>query len=288
MNEDVFVLMQDRMPAFSKGQRRIATYIVENYDKTAFMTANALGKAVGISESTVVRFATELGFDGYPGFQKAMQEAVMNRLTSAERPEPSNKEFENDVLFSVLRSDAEKLYQTAEIIDHKGFLTAVKIISEAKRIFVIGSSWEAGLVNFFGHSLSFLFPDVHVAISSGERELFEQVLHAQAGDVAIVFAFSQYSAGFEKIIQFCQDEGVAIVAITNSRLSPIGKLSDVTLVAKSDSVSFVDSLVAPLSVANALLIALSSEKETELQKNLDKFEQIRKEYHVNEKQVSKR
>lgn len=283
MNEDVFMLMQDRMVTFSKGQRRIATYIVENYDKTAFLTANALGKAVGISESTVVRFATELGYDGYPGFQKAMQEAVMTRLTSAERLEPSNNGFENDVLSSVLRSDAEKLYQTAEIIDHKGFLEAVKMISEAKRIFLIGSLWEAGLVNFLGHSLNFVFQDVHVLISSGERELFEQIMHAHAGDVAIVFAFSKHSSISEKMIQFFRDAGVAIVAITNSRLSPIGKLSDVTLVAKSDSVSFVDSLVAPLSVVNALLVALSSEKETELQNNLDKIEHIWEEYHVNEK-----
>ena len=158
-----------------------------------------------------------------------------------------------------------------------------KMISEAKRIFLIGSLWEAGLVNFLGHSLNFVFQDVHVLISSGERELFEQIMHAHAGDVAVVFAYSKHSSISEKMIQFFRDAGVAIVAITNSRLSPIGKLSDVTLVAKSDSVSFVDSLVAPLSVVNVLLVALSSEKETELQNNLDKIEHIWEEYHVNEK-----
>lgn len=284
MNGDILTVMQSKASTFSKGQRLLARYITEAYDKAAFMTASCLGKTVGVSESTVVRFATELGYDGYPCMQKAMQEMVLNRLTSVQRIEVTSDRIGNqDVVSMVLQSDADKLRQTAEILDRKEFASAVKAILEANRIYILGARSAAPLANFLGYYLKFMFSNVHVVTVSGCSEMFERVIDINADDVVVAFSFPRYSAATAKGAQYCRTTGAKVIGITDSRLSPLGEHCDHVLLAKSDMVSLVDSLVAPLSVINALLVALASGREQSLAKTFDTLEQVWEEYNVYEK-----
>ena len=289
MNGDIFTLLQSRAGSFSKGQRLIAKYITEAYDKAAFMTASKLGKIVGVSESTVVRFAVELGYDGYPSMQKAMQEMVLNRLTSVQRIGIANDRIGNqDVLSMVLQSDADKLRQTGETIDRNDFRLAVDAILKAKNIYVMGVRSSAALASFMGYYLNFMFSNVHIVTSAGESEMFEKLVNVTSEDAVIAFSFPRYSALIAKGAQYCRTTGASVIALTDSRISPLGQASDYVLVSKSDMVSLVDSLVAPLSVVNALLVALAAEKEQTLAKTFDSLERIWEEYNVYEKQVDRK
>lgn len=289
MNDDIFALLQSRAGSFSKGQRLIAKYIMEAYDKAAFMTASRLGKIVGVSESTVVRFAVELGYDGYPSMQKAMQEMVLNRLTSVQRIGVANDRIgKQDILSMVLQSDADKLRQTSELIDRNDFRMAVQAILHAKDIYILGVRSAAALASFMGYYLSFMFRNVHMVTSSGDSEMFEKLVNVSADDAVIAFSFPRYSSLIAKGAQYCRTTGASVIGLTDSRLSPLGQNSDYVLLAKSDMVSLVDSLVAPLSVVNALLVALAAEKEQALSKTFDSLERIWEEYNVYEKQVDKK
>ncbi len=289
MKGDILFLLQSRADSFSKGQRSIAKYILEAYDKAAFMTASRLGKTVGVSESTVVRFAVELGYDGYPSMQKAMQEMVLNRLTSVQRMGVANDRIGNqDVVSTVLQSDAEKLRQTEELIDRSEFKNAVNAILGAKNIYLLGVRSAAALADFMGYYLNFMFPNVHVITSAGESEMFEKLVNVTSQDAVIAFSFPRYSALVAKGVQYCKTTGAAVIAITDSRLSPLAQVSDYVLLAKSDMLSLVDSLVAPLSVVNAVLVALAAQKEQTLEKTFDALERIWEEYNVYEKQVDKK
>lgn len=287
MNVDLFTLLHQKASTFSKGQRQLAKYITEAYDKAAFMTANRLGKTVGVSESTVVRFAVELGYDGYPCMQKAMQEMVLNRLTSVQRIEVANDRIDsNDVVASVLQSDADKLRQTSELLDRDAFNAAVSAIIKAKRIYVLGSRSAAPLANFLGYYLNFMFDDVHIVTASGASEMFEKLIRVNADDVVIGFSFPRYSAATVKGAQYCRTTGATVIGFTDSHLSPLGQHSDYVLLAKSDMLSLVDSLVAPLSVVNALIVALASGRENNLSKTFDGLERVWDEYNVYEKRVN--
>lgn len=289
MNPDMFTLLQQKAQTFSKGQRLLAKYITEAYDKAAFMTASRLGKTVGVSESTVVRFAVELGYDGYPSMQKAMQEMVLNRLTSVQRIEVANDRIGNqDVVSSVLQSDADKLRQTAELVDREAFRAAVKAILSAKRIYILGCRSAAPLANFLGYYLNFMFDDVHIVTASGASEMFEKLICVDADDVVIGFSFPRYSAATVKGAQYCRTTGATVIGFTDSYLSPLGQHSDYVLLAKSDMLSLVDSLVAPLSVVNALIVALASGREQILSKTFDALEHVWEEYNVYEKRVDNR
>lgn len=286
MKDDILSILEEKDPMFSKGQRRIAGYITESYDKAAFMTASRLGKTVGVSESTVVRFAVELGFDGYPEMQKAMQEMVMNRLTSVQRIEVANDRIGNqDVLTKVLQADADKLRQTAETISREHFRNAVDVILKARRIYILGVRSAAPLANFAGYYLNYMFEDVRVITVSGAGEMFENLVNITPEDVVIAFSFPRYSSATLKAAQYCRGLGATVIGITNSNLSPLAQNSDCVLIAKSDMVSLVDSLVAPLSVVNALLVALASARETEVQKSLETLERVWEEYNIYEKRV---
>lgn len=286
MNDDILTVLKTQTPTFSKGQRRIATYITESYDKAAFMTASRLGKAVGVSESTVVRFAVELGYDGYPSMQKALQEMVLNRLTSVQRIGIANDRLgKQDVLATVLQADADKLRQTNDSISREAFYTAVDAILNARRVYLLGVRSTGMLVNFLGYYLNYMFDNIHVVTSSSESEMFEKLLDINAEDVVVAFSFPRYSASTINGVRYCRDIGAKIIGITNSNLSPLGQISDHVLVAKSDMVSMVDSLVAPLSVVNALIAALSSRREKELSKTFDTLERVWEEYNVYEKRV---
>lgn len=286
MKDDILAVLEEKSPTFSKGQRKIAGYIVDSYDKAAFMTASRLGKTVGVSESTVVRFAVELGFDGYPEMQKAMQEMVMNRLTSVQRIEVANDRIGNqDVLAKVLQADADKLRQTAETISREDFQTAVNVILKARRIYLLGVRSAAPLANFAGYYMNYMFEDVRVITVSGAGEMFENLVGISPEDVVIAFSFPRYSSATLKAAQYCRGIGATVIGITNSHVSPLAANSDYVLIAKSDMVSLVDSLVAPLSVVNALLVALAAARETEVQKSLSTLERVWEEYNIYEKRV---
>ena len=286
MQDDILTILEDRESSFSKGQRRIAAYITESYDKAAFMTASRLGKTVGVSESTVVRFAVELGFDGYPQMQKVMQEMVMNRLTSVQRIEVANDRIGNqDVLTKVLQADADKIRQTAETISREHFRCAVESILKARKIYVLGVRSAAPLANFAGYYMNYMFDDVRVVTVSGAGEMFENLVNITPEDVVVAFSFPRYSSATLKAAQYCRGVGATVIGITNSNLSPLAQNSDFVLVAKSDMVSLVDSLVAPLSVVNALLVSLASAREQEVQKSLSTLERVWEEYNIYEKRV---
>lgn len=285
MRQDILSILKSKEASFSKGQRRIAQYILESYDKAAFMTANTLGKTVGISESTVVRFAVELGYDGYPSMQKALQEMVVNRLTSVQRIEVTNDRIgDQNVLSMVLQSDMEKLRQTGETVDRAAFDAAVNAVLGAERVYILGVRSAAPLANFLGYYLNYMFQNVHILTASGTSEMFEQIVGVNSRDAVIAFSFPRYSATTSKAAQYCRSTGATVIGVTDTKLSPLGERSDHVLVAKSDMVSLVDSLVAPLSVVNALIVAIAAKKEKELSKTFQELEHVWAEYNVYEKQ----
>ncbi len=288
MRQDILSLLKAQEPTFSKGQKRIARYILESYDKAAFMTASRLGKTVGISESTVVRFAVELGYDGYPSMQKAMQEMVVNRLTSVQRIEVANDRIgDQNILFMVLQSDMEKLRQTLETVDKEAFDAAVKAVLGAERVYILGVRSAAPLANFLGYYLNYMFQNVHIVTASGASEMFEQIVGVNAKDAVIAFSFPRYSATTLKAAQYCRTTGATVIGVTDTKLSPLGECSDYVLAAKSNMVSLVDSLVAPMSVINALIVAIAAKKEKELSSTFQELEHIWEEYHIYEKQDEK-
>ena len=285
MRQDILSILKEKERSFSKGQRRIAQYITESYDKAAFMTANVLGKTVGISESTVVRFAVELGYDGYPSMQKALQEMVMNRLTATQRMEVTNDRIgDQDVLEMVLQSDIEKLRQTSETVDNAAFDAAVNAVLRAERVYVLGVRSAAPLASFLGYYLNYMFQNVHVVTASGASEMFEKIVGVNSRDAVVAFSFPRYSATTLKAAQYCRSTGATVIGVTDTKLSSLGQCSDHVLVAKSDMVSLVDSLVAPLSVVNALIVAIAARKEKELSTTFQELEHIWSEYNVYEKQ----
>lgn len=285
MNGDILELLAEKAPTFSKGQRAIAKFITESYDKAAFLTASKLGKTVGVSESTVVRFAVELGYDGYPSMQKAMREMVLNRLTSVQRIEVANDRIgDQDVVSMVLQSDVDKLRQTGEILDRDAFRAAVNALLSAKRIYIVGVRSAAPLANFLGYYLGYMFNNVHIVTASGSSEMFEKIVGVTAEDAVVAFSFPRYSTATLRAAGYCRSVGATVVGVTDHRQSPLAQSSDYVLLAKSDMVSLVDSLVAPLSVANALIVALASKREKELAKTFNTLERVWEEYHVYEKQ----
>ena len=285
MNNDILSVLQERATTFSKGQRAIARYITESYDKAAFMTASKLGRTVGVSESTVVRFAVELGYDGYPTMQKAMQEMVLNRLTSVQRIEVANDRIgDQDILSLVLQSDMEQLRKSVSSVDRKDFSAAVNAILDARRIYVLGVRSASALASFLGYYLNLMFEDVHTITASGTGQVLEKLISAGPDDVVIAFSYPRYSTSTVTGASFCHSKGAKIVAMTDSRTSPLGQTSDFVLQTKSDMASLVDSLVAPLSVVNALVVALAARREEKLAKTFSRLEEIWEKYQVYEKQ----
>jgi DNA-binding MurR/RpiR family transcriptional regulator len=286
MSCDIMSILQEKAPTFSKGQKKIARYITEAYDKAAFMTANKLGKTVGVSESTVVRFAVDLGFDGYPSMQKAMQEMVLNRLTSVQRiGVASDRMGDQDVISMVVHADIEKLRQTEETVSRDEFAASVNAILKAKRIYILGVRSVAPLANFLGYYLNYMFNNVHVISGYSAGEMFEKIVGVDHEDVVVAFSFPRYSASTTKAAKYCHSAGATVIGFTDSRQSPLGQCCDHVLISKSDMVSLVDSLVAPLSIVNALIVAVAARREKELSRTFENLERIWDEYNVYEKQV---
>lgn len=284
MTSDILTLIQNGMVHFSKGQKLIANYIMNSYDKAAFMTASKLGKTVNVSESTVVRFAVELGYDGYPSMQKALQEMIRNKLTSVQRIEVANDRFGNqEILSMVLQSDIEKIRTTLEEVDKAAFQGAVDAILNAKTIYILGVRSSAAIATFLSFYLNLMFDNVKHIHTSSNAEMFEQMIRIDKDDVVIGISFPRYSSRTVKAMQFAYDRGATVIALTDSMAAPIARSATHTLIAMSDMVSLVDSLVAPLSVVNALIVACSYRKEEAISKTFASLEEIWDEYGVYEK-----
>ena len=284
MSADILVQIQGRMSDFSKGQKLIANYILEFYDKAAFMTASKMGRTVGVSESTVVRFAVELGYDGYPAMQKALQEMILNKLTSVQRIEVANDRFgDQDILTTVLQQDVDKIRATMESVDRKVFQSAVDAIINARRIYILGVRSSATIAFFMHFYFNYMFDNVRMVNASSPSEVFEQFARIEKDDVVITISYPRYSRSAVQATKFCKESGAQIVAITDSRRSPVAEYADHLLLAKMDMVSLVDSLVAPLSLVNALIVAIGQRREKELAKTFSNLERIWDEYEVYEK-----
>ena len=284
MNRDILAVIQENMNTFSKGQKRIANYILESYDKAAFMTASRLGKTVSVSESTVVRFAAELGYDGYPSMQRSVQKMIRNRLTSVQRIEVSNDRIgDQDLLSSVLQSDIEKIRLTLEEVDRQSFDRAVDAIVSARKIYIMGVRSSASLATFLSFYFNLIFDNVISVAANTASEVFETMLRVGAEDVVIGVSFPRYSSRTVQAMNFARDRGATTIAITDSEASPLAPISNYTLKARSDMASFVDSLVAPLSLVNALLVAVSRKKNDDLAHTFQTLEDIWDEYGVYEK-----
>ncbi len=284
MSRDILTLIQNRMDTFSKGQRLIGRYILDNYDKAAFMTAARLGQSVKISESTVVRFAAELGYDGYPAMQKAMQEMIRGKLTTVQRIEVSYDRLgAQDVLDKVVQSDIEKLRMTLNELKREDFDGAVNAIAGARRIYILGVRSSAALSDFLAFYFKLIFDNVCQVRTSLASEMFEQMLRVGEGDVVIGISFPRYSTRSVRAMEFARDQGATVVAITDSEMSPLYDTADYRLLAKSGMVSFADSLVAPLSIINALIVAVGRKKSAEVTATFKRLENIWDEYQVYEK-----
>ena len=265
----------------SKGQKRIAEYLELHYDKAAFLTAARLGTAAGVSESTVVRFAIGLGYEGYPQFQQALEEYVRHKLNSIQRIEVTSGLLqERGVLESVLLSDAEKIRVTMETIDKRAFEKAVDTMLKAKTIYVIGIRSCAPLASFLSFYLNLIFQDVRALLTSNSSELFEQMIHIGEEDVIIGISFPRYSMRTLKALEFANNRNAKVITITDSKNSPMNLYSSCSLLAKSDMASIVDSLVAPLSVINALIVSLCMKKQKNVIETLENLEEIWDEYQV--------
>lgn len=278
---DLIKRIKDSYQELSKGQKLLANYIVNHYDKAVFLTAAKLGKIVGVSESTVVRFANELGYEGYPKLQRALEELVKNKLTSIQRMEVTSGRINKEhILKSVLQSDSEKIKLTLEEIEPKVFDQAVEMILNAKNIYILGVRSCASLAGFLGFYFNLIFDNVKLVHTNSVSEMFEQIYRINNDDVIIGISFPRYSKRTLKAMEFADSRGAKVVAITDSPLSPMIQFSKCSLIARSDMASFVDSLVAPLSVINALIIAICMKKKDTVLNTLEDLEFIWTKYQV--------
>jgi DNA-binding MurR/RpiR family transcriptional regulator len=267
----------------SKGQKRLATYITDNYDKAVFLTAARLGEVVGVSESTVVRFATHLGYKGYPEFQSALEELVRDKLNSPDRNQITFGRIDrSDVLGSVLSSDADKIHSTLDKLNKDVFNLAVDTILAARHIYIIGLRSCAPLAQFLSFYLKMIFDDVVLISTSSASEIFEQMMHIGEEDLIIGISFPRYSMRTLKAIEFANNRNAKVITITDSVHSPMNLYSSCNLLADSDLASIVDSLVAPLSVINALIVSLCMKKQSLVAKNLEELEDIWDQYQVHD------
>ena len=265
---DLLNRINAKYSTMSKGHKLLATYITDNYDKAVFLTAAKMGETVGISESTVVRFATSLGYKGYPDFQKALEELVRNKLNSVQRME--------------VQSDRDKIKTTLEKIDADAFDLAVDTILQSRKIYIVGIRSCAPLASFLAFYMNLMFEDVCLLTTNSSSELFEQMVRIGKDDVIIGISFPRYSMRTLKALEFANNRSAKVITITDSIHSPMNLYSSCNLIADSDMASIVDSLVAPLSVINALIVALCMKKQSIVAKTLTELEDIWNEYQVYE------
>ncbi|MBQ4631231.1 MAG: MurR/RpiR family transcriptional regulator [Clostridia bacterium] len=276
-------------PTLSKSQKRIADFIAQHYDQAAFMTAAKLGENAGVSESTVVRFATELGYGGYPEFQHVLREIIKNKLTAVQRMEITSSKFaEKDILSTVLSSDIDKLRQTLETVSAEDFTSCIDTIMKAKKVYVLGARTCFSIANFLGFYLNLISLDVKLITTNSASETFEQIFATGEDDVIIAISYPRYSRRTLNAVKYAHNKKSKIIAITDSEISPIVKYADHSLIARSDMSNFVDSLVAPLSIINALIVALVMRNREKVVENFHALEDIWDEYRVYEKPIEEK
>ena len=284
MKRNFLNLLESQMSTFSKGQRLIAKYVIDNYDKAAYMTASKLGAEVNVSESTVVRFANELGFEGYPDFQHSLQEYVRTKLTSFQRIEVTNNLLgDSDILTKVLVADSDNIRHTLEGLDRDEFETSVDKIINAKNVYILGVRSSSYLAGFLSYNLNMIFDNVRLVQTTSGNEMFEQIMNIGEDDVMIGISFPRYSKRIINAVDYAKSKGANVIAISDSELSPIARQADHVLVAKNEMVSFVDSLAAPMSLINAIIVAIAKKKQDELSVRLRRLEEIWDEYDVYDK-----
>ena len=281
MSKSVLQTIRAGMDTFSKGQKRIAAFILDNYDRAAFMTAAKLGETASVSESTVVRFAAQLGYDGYPDMQKALQELIRGRLTSIQRIQVSRDQMTgSDILGSVMQRDMNSIHDVIERLDREEFERVVDKLLHAKHIYILGvrsSSFLAGYLNFYLH---LIFKNVTLVQSSAAGEIYEQLVHIGLGDVLVSISFPRYSKMAIHAVEFACQRGGDVVAVTDSPMSPMYKMASASLLASSDMISFVDSMAAPLSLLNALILAVGQQRRDDLSATLAEMEQVWSKYSI--------
>ncbi len=281
--DDVLIRIHDGYPKMSKGQKLLADYITDHYDKAVYLTASKLGNVVGVSESTVVRFAGELGYDGYPGLQRALEDMIRTRLTALQRMEVSRSRMDEDhILSSILQSDIENIKETMNVVEEDAFKEALELILRAKTIYILGVRSSGPLASFLAYYMNLIFDNVKLVQTNSISETFEQMLKIGPADVMIGISFPRYSKRTVKAMDFAKSRGASVIAITDSDQSPIAASAECVLKAHGNMVSFVDSMVGPLSLLNALLVALSMSRQSEVKENLENLENIWKEYDVYE------
>jgi DNA-binding MurR/RpiR family transcriptional regulator len=280
-HSDILIQLKERMGEFSKGQKKIAAFIIESYDKAAFMTAAKMGEIVGVSESTVVRFADELGYDGYPGMQEELSEFIKRRLTSVQRIEvAADMTDENTVLRNVMMKDMVNMRKTIEDVDTATFKAALDAILAARKIYILGVRSSAALATFLGFYFNLIFDNVRLVSSTSLSEMFEQVIQVTPEDVVIGISYPRYSSRTVKAMKFAREEGATVIAITDSMDSPPAKNASIALTARSGMASFVDSLTAPLSLINALIVAAGMRRKEQVSETFERLEGIWEEYQV--------
>lgn len=290
-NYDLLKIIDDKMGDLSKGQKRIANFLKDHYDKAVYLTASRLGEIAGVSESTVVRFAIELGFDGYPKLQEALQELVKNELTASQRMKVSSDRIvrsDKHIFKSVLESDAARIANTLDTINQRDFDEAVDYIINAKRVYIVGGRSSSALSNFLDFYLNLMRDDVINASTGVVTETFEHIFRIKEGDLLIGISFPRYSNKTVKAVEYAHGRGARTIAITDSTQSPLAKDANICLTARSDMLSFIDSLVAPLSLINALLVAVSLKCENNIAEGLDKLEDLWGEYRIYSSGIKKK
>ena len=283
MESDLLTRLSEELKSFSKGQRAISKFILDNYDKAAFMTAGKLGKIVGVSESTVVRFAADLGYDGYPAMRKALQEMIRNRLTSVQRIEVAKDRIDDkEIIKSVITSDMQNLQASLEALDRDSFDAAVNAIVEAKNVYIVGMRTSTALASFMGQYLNLLRDNVRVINNTAASEIHEQIIRIGEGDLFLGISYPRYSSHTVDAMQFAKKMGAKVIAITDSKASPLASIADVSMFAKSEMVSFIDSLVAPMSLINAIIIAVGRRNRDNVAETFARLENLWMEHEVYE------
>lgn len=291
VNNDLLKIIDEKMSGLSKGQKRIANFLKEHYDNAVYLTASKLGEIAGVSESTVVRFAIELGFDGYPKLQEALQELVKNELTASQRMKVSSDRIaktDKHILTTVLESDSARITSTLENINQREFDEAVDYIVNAKRVYIVGGRSSSALSHFLDFYLNLMRDNVINASTGAVTETFEHIFRIEEGDLLIGISFPRYSNKTVKAIEYAHSRGAKTIAITDGKQSPLVKDATISLIASSDMLSFIDSLVAPLSLINALLAAISMKRKDYIAKGLDQLEDLWDEYKVYSSNIKKK
>lgn len=291
MNDDVNInesdslmtIMKEKYKTMSKGQKLLANYTMENYPKVAFMTASKLGETVGVSESTVVRFANSLGFSGYPKFQDALQELIKTKLTTVERVEMANRDYSTDskILENVLKADIDNIKETLDTLEEKSYEKAVNTIISAKKLYIMGLRSSIYVAKYLGYYLNYILDDV-IIVRMDMGEPVEQMIKLGKGDVLIVISFPRYSKKTLQVAEFAKERGAKVIALTDSYNAPTAKISDVIVTVKNNMVSFVDSLVPAFSVANALVIGVAMREKEDIMSYFNELEDIWEKFEIYE------